>query len=584
MYFHPYIHKKKQEGGLEIEEDNNPHPHNRNLGICTHTHNVIGVNLQHYRAPSNKQVNIPQLKDSIDTLGAIKSIDPNTNTTLGTLAVPPWQDGEVDLPEEYIHMILICLYLAHEVEIDPGCSQAILESVYSFPSTDDIEIPVALAVLYDGPDENFFYIKVCTEKGIFENKTNISEPNTGDPNTLASFITQAKSEIINVVHSFYSDEIVNAIYFDHSILVLSGHGDIFYGCMLDGSEDLLTPKEIRYALENSMGFEIVVLQSCFQGFFEMCYELKDLVRYFVGCPAFVPMNSITSNYGRNLLNYTLLETWFYGEITTEEFIARQRPIYMPQLRNLVFNPYYSISLCADLWSDSNNNGIKDLDEISNYLDELAQYYVENWDTEKQTIYDNYTAPIRIVSHTERYPEVRKDYMWYGIIPKIFSTFYSYINDTVERVKNLTRAIVIDDYGYPFPINLGVFLPLIEVTDPCGTYYLYPNETDVYAENGAYYMTFCEDTYWDEFIDKVREVLHEICDDSGGGGGGGTYDSPNPPDIPDDPDVPSLAIITMRTMNSVRCQKASLIDKNKNVDRICILSVEWIVGRNEGKYY
>jgi hypothetical protein len=104
--------------------------------------------------------------------------------------------------------------------------------------------------------------------------------NMGSPQTLSSFIEFAAM-------SYPADRYV---------LILWGHGSVWYGLCIDGG-DILTLPEVRTALEDSttvLGrpLDILGVDACAEAMLEMLYEIQGCVRYFVGSEKDVPLQGL----------------------------------------------------------------------------------------------------------------------------------------------------------------------------------------------------------------------------------------------------------------------------------------------------
>ncbi|GEM_PF-2517831 len=111
----------------------------------------------------------------------------------------------------------------------------------------------------------------------------LGEMDSGDPNTLVSFIKFAAS--------YAPAQHYALIIWDH------GYGPGIVGIDFDNDRDFLTPKELNYALKSSgIKFDIVGFDACLMGTIETAYELRNYADYIVASEESEPGDGWPYNY------------------------------------------------------------------------------------------------------------------------------------------------------------------------------------------------------------------------------------------------------------------------------------------------
>ncbi len=125
-----------------------------------------------------------------------------------------------------------------------------------------------VVVLNDNKDQDaeILYYDIYGNTELLQN---LGEVNTGNPDTLSTFIE-------------FGTQNYPA---NHYLLYFFGHGGGWRGACPDetSSNDMLTMNEIQQALQTTHKMDIICFQSCLMGAIESAYELKDLTDVYIGC-------------------------------------------------------------------------------------------------------------------------------------------------------------------------------------------------------------------------------------------------------------------------------------------------------------
>lgn len=134
---------------------------------------------------------------------------------------------------------------------------------------------INITVFYDGANTgDTVYLGLASNIGD-DNKINVGELSTGDPDTLSTFIEWSQSE--------YPAENYALILYDHSSGVTGfGFDNNPASDNTDCSEGAcLTFREIQQALNPFPKLDIIYIDACSSGTFEVAYELRDQADYMV---------------------------------------------------------------------------------------------------------------------------------------------------------------------------------------------------------------------------------------------------------------------------------------------------------------
>ncbi|MFC2036403.1 clostripain-related cysteine peptidase [Chloroflexota bacterium] len=171
-------------------------------------------------------------------------------------------------------------FVAHAVPKDPAWT-----FIYFLPADSDLDAPMASEYAgiphgTENPQTNV----VCFYDGFATEARYVSftpagaavlhwqgELNTGEPSTLSDFVHWAKTN--------YPAQ--------HYALVISGHGHALGGTASDAHPaDLLTPRELRQALQDSGGLDVLYMSNSLMANLEMEYELRGTADYYVASESF----------------------------------------------------------------------------------------------------------------------------------------------------------------------------------------------------------------------------------------------------------------------------------------------------------
>jgi len=150
-------------------------------------------------------------------------------------------------------------------------------------SSDDVNMVVCVGSIKTGGIVKDYYVEHHTD----ELPDHISSPmlrNEGtrdmsDPQTLIDFLDYVKEN--------YPAE--------HYLLIIDDHGGGWRGACSDdqnGSGNLMSMRQIKSAIEDFGGVDILIFHACLMGQLEVVYELKDVADYILGSEFTLPMESI----------------------------------------------------------------------------------------------------------------------------------------------------------------------------------------------------------------------------------------------------------------------------------------------------
>ncbi|RLF45040.1 MAG: hypothetical protein DRN29_07420 [Thermoplasmata archaeon] len=133
---------------------------------------------------------------------------------------------------------------------------------------------IAVLVLFDGDKYNDTYMYIITNH---TEKIFVKESNMGSEETLKDFISFAKES--------YPAK--------HYMLEIWGHGNGWLGVCFDKNDaDMLTMEEIRNAIEQNGGIDVIIFSACYMGCIEVAHSLKDVADYMIACEGAMPAGSL----------------------------------------------------------------------------------------------------------------------------------------------------------------------------------------------------------------------------------------------------------------------------------------------------
>jgi hypothetical protein len=289
-----------------------------------------------------------------------------------------------------------------------------------------------------------------------------AESDMSDPETLVQFAEK-------VMIDFPSDH--------YCLEITANKGSGWQGISYDehGDKIMITMPELHDALDTitengCVKLDVLLLQSCLGGNLEVRYQVRQFVDYFVGyadCGILgdIPFDSILADLVAN------------PSMSGEQFAIDVVNHFTPQQ---IQNIYQAMGATDSL----------ELDELTESIDELAVWFIENFDT--------YESDISIaLDETRKYGlQFNIDYF---IDLKDFLEYLNinntnYIAKKNSILNNIEEAVIanVTLEGYP----------------SCGFNFYYPNKKEDYnnalrydhALPSPYEETlFAIDTYWDEFL-------------------------------------------------------------------------------------
>lgn len=324
------------------------------------------------------------------------------------------------------------------------------------------------------------------------------ELNMGNYTTLKSFITYCKS---NYPANRY-------------MLILYDHGLAWKGACIDvtSGNDFLTMKEIRRALSESGGVNIIGFCGCLMGCIESAYELRNYVEVYIGseemngyiawpfgrisfilnnyynAPTYTIANKIidafkTKNPRFGTFRYMLLRL-----ISIEAYLIRYHRIPL----FLLYPPHVTISAIR---TDK-------LDALIRAVDNLSIELVNNYTKYRLFIdrarskAEDYPIPMRLFPPAIKGHQVDL-YDFVNRLNKLsLRIMTGNLQPIIRNVKQCIREVVIAEHhqiGHTRSHGVSIFFPYKKSSNP---YYDVINEYQRYCDSG---LDFVNDTHWDEFL-------------------------------------------------------------------------------------
>lgn len=334
-------------------------------------------------------------------------------------------------------------------------------SEYAF-SRENLDI-IVLTDTYNGP-ANIWYIDENHERILLQQ---MGEVNMGNYQTLRDFIKYSKE---NFPASRY-------------LLSLYNHGNGWEGSCWDGSnnDDFLSMDEIKTALTETGNVDIVAFTGpCLMSSMECVYELRNNTDIYLGSEAigFFDCWRYSIFDICNLLNQ-------YPETDCIDVGKRIIELIRENNNGREFDPVSTISAFR---TDKIINFTQSFDSI---LYDLCNNY------EKE-----YYKICNIRKDIQSFPRSSHSYLVdvYDFLEKNLenTTNQSFITKIIDSM-NLFNELIIDEYHGDASIIKNVHGSSLYFPDPPGSLY------DLRYDNPDFGLDFCEDTYWDEFIEMFLEM-------------------------------------------------------------------------------
>jgi hypothetical protein len=332
-----------------------------------------------------------------------------------------------------------------------------LDLIEEVGATDDVKIAVLIDKLPLNDTKLYYY----------EGKTPIeqdwpAESDMSDPETLIQFVQKVKNDLPS----------------DHYCLEITANkGSGWQGVSYDEHGDgiMITMPEIHYALDTitengCFKLDVLLLQSCVGGNLEFRYQVSQFVNYYVGyadCGVLgdIPFDSILADVVANPL------------MDAKQFAINVVNHFTPQQ---IQNIYQAMGATDSL----------KLDELTQSIDYLAVWFIDNIDTYKSDIS---TA----LSQTRKYG------LQFGI------DYFIDLKDFLEHLNIGNANYITIKNSILNNIEQAVIANVtLEGHPSCGFNFYYPNKKQDYnsalrydhALPSSYEETlFAKDTHWDEFL-------------------------------------------------------------------------------------
>ena len=332
-----------------------------------------------------------------------------------------------------------------------------LDLIEEVGATDDVKIAVLIDKLPLDDTKLYYYEGITAVEQDWPAESDMS-----DPETLIQFAEKVK-------YDFPSDH--------YCLEITANKGSGWQGISYDEHGDLImmTMPEIHYALDTitengCFKLDVLLLQSCLAGNLEVRYQVEQFVNYFVGyadCGILgdIPFDSILADLVAN------------PSMSGEQFAINVVNHFVPQQ---IQNIYQAMGATDSL----------KLDELTELIDELAVWFIENFDT--------YESDISIaLDETRKYGlQFNIDYFvdLKDFLEHLNIDNTDYIAKKNSILNNIEEAVIanVTLEGYP----------------SCGFNFYYPNKKEDYnnalrydhALPSPYEETlFALDTNWDEFL-------------------------------------------------------------------------------------
>ena len=150
-------------------------------------------------------------------------------------------------------------------------------------SSDDVNMVVCVGSIKTGGIVKDYYIEHHTD----ELPDHISSPMLRNEGTRDMSDPQTVIDFLDYVKENYPAE--------HYLLIIDDHGGGWRGACSDdqnGSGNLMSIRQLKSAIEDFGGVDILIFHACLMGQLEVVYELKDVADYILGSEFTLPMESI----------------------------------------------------------------------------------------------------------------------------------------------------------------------------------------------------------------------------------------------------------------------------------------------------
>lgn len=315
----------------------------------------------------------------------------------------------------------------------------------------------------------------------FEIIEEFEEINVGNYTTLRDFILRSKTD--------YPAE----RYFLH----IHGHGAGWYGGCFDSETnetnldtDHLTMNEMRRALDESGGVDIVEYTNCLMGSFESAYELQDCTEIYIGSEEsvdfFTPALAV-------LYNIRILRRCYHmTNIEIAERIVERFRIFNPYL----LTPLYLLHGTIHNRFTMSAVRTDKLDGVCIAVDDLAREFIENIDDYKDIITEARLQSEDFPGFEYPLGSLIDLYHYSDLLQKSCETSESDLYIATQNVKQSLDEAVISEWhqnGHKHAHGLSLFFP--------------PDNSDVHLNTSILNMNnyksckleFTKDTQWDEFL-------------------------------------------------------------------------------------
>ena len=301
-------------------------------------------------------------------------------------------------------------------------------------STENIDI-VALDDIPDGPAK-LWYIDNTSSRILLEEK---GEVNMGAYETLRDFINYSKTN--------YPAE--------RYILNLWDHGNAWEGACIDitnvsGDFDIITMDEMRKALKESGGVDIIGFSACIMGCIESVYELRNYADVYIGSEE---MHGIGIEWIQvaNILDEYADESTYEISYKIVDLFKENNP-YFGKIWIRIFNFFYAFKLGILPYPPALTISAIRTDKICDLVNSIDNYsilLIDNLNLLKKTIrkarliVDDYPRPMRIMSPMGTQADIIH---FVNLVDKLkFRLSLPELHVISEEINNNLDQVVINEY-------------------------------------------------------------------------------------------------------------------------------------------
>lgn len=356
------------------------------------------------------------------------------------------------------------------------------------------KLKINVVVLIDAATVIYGYYSPSRIKSI--NKFNLieeyDEMNFGNYTTLRDFIIKCKSDFPANRYFLYG----------------FGHGGGWRGAFSDDyinetgkTFDQITMEEIRLALEESGGVDIILLSNCIMACLESAYELRNCTDVYISSQEITIQLLLPATSWYNCINVLKKTPYLSSYDIADEVIKNYKKIYrnplsiMQERNRLFFNDPKVFTMSA-IRTDKINNLCLAVDDLSElYINNPSKY--ESYITDARSKTDDFPSTLL---HSEPINGFLIDiYHFADLLSKdALNNDECNLYDAAEDVKKCLNNVVFSEWhqiDHPNANGLCLFFSEGNISENPGPLANYDHDSYV---NAALY--FKDDHLWDEFLE------------------------------------------------------------------------------------